>query len=138
MRFLTWRKDGGPLSKSWGFFAIEIKSLFSIVLLKFEPGSRDAYHTHAFGACSWLLKGKLVEDVRQTDRNLARTNEYTPSFSPILTPRHCFHKVVSVGTSYALTFRGPWKNRWSEYLPASNEFVTLSHGRTIESSIPAL
>ena len=37
-------------------------AIFSIALLKFEGISREAYHTHAFGAISWLLKGMLVEE----------------------------------------------------------------------------
>lgn len=61
MKFLYYGKNGGPESRVWGYFLIEIKSLFSIVLLRFENGSRDAYHTHAFHCFSWLLRGHLTE-----------------------------------------------------------------------------
>lgn len=119
-------KDGGPESKSSGLFLIEIKRLFSIVLLKFTDGSRDAYHTHAFDAISWVLRGKLIEE------NLhGATIEYKPSWKPIFTSRDTFHKVSSVGETRAFTLRGPWVKNWREYLPKQDEFVTLTHGREV-------
>ena len=48
-------KDGGPESTVWGFWLIEIKKLFSVALLCFENGSREAFHTHAFNSVSWVL-----------------------------------------------------------------------------------
>ena len=45
-------KDGGPDSTVW-MYGIEVKWLFSILLLRFEDGSRDAYHSHAFDCVSW-------------------------------------------------------------------------------------
>ena len=129
MKLFKYMKDGGPESKSSGLFLIEIKKLFSVVLLKFTDGSRDAYHTHAFNAVSWVLKGKLVED------NLhGETVEYLPSWKPIFTSRDTFHKVSSVGKTYAFTLRGPWLNRWREYLPQEDKFLTLTHGRGVVSS----
>lgn len=48
--FCQWGKDGGPESKVWGLWVLRIKTLFTVVLLKFENGTRDAYHSHAFGS----------------------------------------------------------------------------------------
>jgi len=53
-------KDGGAQSTVWGYF-LECKKLASVVLLRFEPGSREAYHSHAFESWSLLIKGQLVE-----------------------------------------------------------------------------
>ena len=107
MKICRIMKDGGPESKVTGFFVIEIKSMFSIVILRFDDGARDAYHTHAFNAISWVLNGKLVE------RNLgAGENVYWPSIFPIWTPRERFHRVTSRGVSWAITFRGSWKKTW--------------------------
>lgn len=130
-------KDGGPESKVTGYWLIEAKGLFSIALLKLEDGSREAYHSHAFNAVSWLLKGKLQEDVKVSGRCRASgeywdgdyTTTYTPSFKPIYTSRDNMHKVSSVGTSWALTFRGPWAKQWKEYIPATGEEYTLESGR---------
>lgn len=125
MKILTSMKDGGNESTVWGLFLIEMKSLFSIALLRFENGSREAYHDHAFSSISWVLKGKLQENMLDD-----KVNEYTPSFKPICTSRTDFHKVVSIGRTWVLTFRGPWKKFWHEFLPETKEFVLLTEGRT--------
>lgn len=125
MKFLSIRKDGGPKSHSTGLFLIEIKSLFTVVLLHFSPGSRDAYHTHAFNAISWILKGKLLEHIKGVPYH----NVYTPTTGPIFTPRSCFHKTVSEGHTWALSIRGPWARQWKEYIPSEDRTITLTHGR---------
>jgi hypothetical protein len=119
-------KDGGPLSRVWGVFVIEAKKLFSIVLLHFMDGSREAYHSHAFNAVSWVLKGQLVENSID-----GTVTVYRPSLKPIHTPRDMMHKVVSVGDTWVISFRGPWSDRWCEYLPDSGRFITLTHGRQV-------
>lgn len=124
MLFLTKRKDGGPDSKVVGYWLVEIKGLFSICLLHFLPGSRDAYHNHAFNAISWLFKGQLLEEFSN-----GLGHPYNPSIKPIYTSRECFHKVTSVGHSWALSFRGPWKSTWNEYLPQEGKTITLGIGR---------
>ena len=124
MAFLKHMKDGGAESKVEGFYFVEIKSLFSIVLLHFSDGSREAYHNHAFNAISWLLRGQLMECPLKGEMNL-----YLPSPLPIYTPRTMFHKVVSIGDTWVLSFRGPWSNTWKEFIPATKSFKTLTHGR---------
>lgn len=101
-------KDGGPESHVWGYWLVELKKLFSIALLRFEDGSRDAFHSHAFNSISWLLTGTLIEHMGDSDKVI----EYKPSIWPILTYRGTFHKVVSEGRSWVLTFRGPWNGTY--------------------------
>lgn len=130
MRLFYKGKDGGPESKVTGYWLIEWKSLFSIVLLKLENGSREAYHSHAFNAVSWLLKGQLDEHrLPDDDYWSGMATRYKPSIFPIFTSRKNMHRVTSVGTSWALTFRGPWKEQWREHLPATGETYTLESGR---------
>lgn len=124
MKILCKRKDGGNESSVTGYWLIEWKSLFSICLLNFRGESRNAYHTHAFNAVSWLLKGALLES--ELD---GKSRSYSPSFKPIYTPRDCFHKVSSHGSSWVLTFRGPWSSTWGEYLPEETRYRTLTNGR---------
>ena len=123
MKFLSYGKDGGPESTVSGFWLVEIKSLFSIVLLRFGHGSRAAYHEHAFDSVSWLLKGRLWE------KQLRGTLEdyHKPSWLPIVTKRDTYHQVHSFGTSWVLSIRGPWTKTWKEYRPTGE--VTLTHGR---------
>jgi len=126
MKFLSYGKDGGPDSVVWGFWLVEIKPLFSIALLCFEDGSREAYHSHAFNSVSWVLKGRIKEKILE-----GPFKDYTPSIKPIMTYRDTFHKVFSFGRTWVLTFRGPWAKEWEEYSPGSKEYTTLKSGREI-------
>jgi hypothetical protein len=126
MKLLSWGKDGGEESTVLGFWLIEVKSLFSVALLKFVGNSREAYHNHAFHSISWLLRGRLEENFLEGEQF---KYVYTPSLKPIITLRNDFHKVNSVGTSWVLTFRGPWHRVWTEYRPDERRYVQLTHGR---------
>jgi len=91
MKLLTVTKDGGDESTVWAYWLVELKRWFSIALLCFENGSRDAFHTHAFRCVSFVLWGKLPEQHRD-----GRVIEYTPGVCPVFTRRETFHKVVSL------------------------------------------
>lgn len=134
MRLLWGAKDGGPASMVW-MWGIESKRLGSILVLRFAAGSREAYHTHAFNAVSWLLSGNLTEH-QLPDRGVdwsptvARMCIHWPGLRPILTWRSTYHKVCGgIGRSWALTIRGPWDGQWREYLPNEDRQVELTHGR---------
>ena len=130
MKFLHYGKDGGPESTVHGFWLIEIKSLFSIALLRFDNGSRDSYHTHAFNCKSWVLSGKLREQHLK-----GKEEVHHPSFKPVTTKKSTFHRVISEGTTWVLTFRGPWDKTWEEYNPITKVFTALTHGRKEVTSV---
>jgi hypothetical protein len=125
MKFFQKAKDGGPKSTVTGFWIIELKSLFSIVLLKFDKGSREVYHSHAFNALTWWLKGKVDEHLIN---GIIKT--WTPSLKPKITLRGRIHKVYGKEVTYALSIRGPWHKTWLEYDNKGNS-TTLTHGRKI-------
>src|SRR5687768_18405183 len=105
MRFFSKSPDGGKNSGVTGYFLVEIKPLFSIVLLKFSRGSREAFHEHAFNALTIWLKGS-VEECHMDGRRLrfkAGDVKYTP--------RTCFHKIIGITDAWAISFRGPWVDR---------------------------
>lgn len=119
-------KDGGPESKVDGFWLFRCKWLFTIALLRFGQGSRDAFHSHAFNSISWLLTGGLHEVFANPWWRRAR--HHRPSFRPIVTTRDDVHKVFGVGDSnWVLTFRGPWHDTWQEVV--DGELITLTHNR---------
>jgi hypothetical protein len=113
--------DGGKESGVTGYFLVEIKWLFSIVLLRFSKGTREAYHSHAFNALTIWLKGRVKEHMLD-----GRVLEWNSS-SFKYTPRENFHKVEALEDSWALCFRGPWVDRWHE--SRRGQLVTLTHGR---------
>lgn len=127
MKLFAIRKDGGRESTVTGYWLIEIKSLFSICLLRFDGKSREAYHTHAFNCLSWVIRGELIERFL-----LGRAVRHAASWRPFVTRRSDYHKVCSAsGTSWVLSFRGPWADKWQEYHPRQNRFVNLTHGRKV-------
>lgn len=125
MKFLSMSKDGGEESRVWAYWLVELKSLFSIVLLRFERGSRDAYHSHAFNSVSWVLRGTLHEILHD-----GTTHVYQPSLWPICTYRSTLHQVHSEKRSWVLSLRGPWVNHWVE-IPRGESPITLTHGRKV-------
>lgn len=126
MTFMKWKKDGGYESTVQGLFLIEIKRLFSIVLLRFDEGSREAFHSHAFNCISWVLSGGLFEKFFGNGGGLL----HFPSFKPVVTRRETFHKVLGLAKrNWVLTFRGPWAKTWNEFIPATGAHKTLTHGR---------
>jgi hypothetical protein len=124
MKLFKKMKDGGAESTVTGYWLIEHKKLFSIVLLKFEGKSREAFHSHAFNCFSWVLKGWLVEEMLEGD-----IYYHEASFKPFITRRDDFHKVDASNPAWVLTFRGPWAESWNEYLPQTQETITLTSGR---------
>ena len=126
MKLFSFAKDGGEHSVVWGFWIVEIKTILSILLLCFEDGSREAYHSHAFNSVSWVLKGSLKEVMLD-----GSVLHHRPSIRPIITKRDTFHKVYSSGRTWVFSFRGVWKPMWKEYLPDTKEIVILTHGRKV-------
>ena len=117
-------KDGGPLSRVW-MYGIEFKRFGTLALLKFEDGSREAYHDHAFNSVSLVLSGCLVE---------ARLFDGEPPVHTtfrrgriVFTSRKNLHRVYSVGRSWVLTVRGPWAKEWHEFI--DGRLITLRWGR---------
>ena len=124
MRFFNKTKDGGKDSTVDAFFLFEIKWLCSIALLRFNKGSRVNFHSHAFNAFTWFLKGDMTEhDMDGT------TKKYSRRLLPKVTKREKFHKVIAERDSWCFTIRGAWQKEWSEYDPDTNETIILTHGR---------
>lgn len=113
--------DGGEGSGVTGYFLIELKPLFSVVLLHFANGTREAYHEHAFNALTLWLKGRVRERKLWGGVKEFRAGQWK------YTPRKTFHKVEALGSAWALSVRGPWVDFWREW--RADHFVMLTHGR---------
>jgi hypothetical protein len=123
-RILYRRADGGANSGVTGCMLIEWKPLFSCGFLYFRPGTREAFHNHAFNAMTWWLSGRVTEILLDGVQH-----DYTPSAVPKVTTRACYHKVVAHEPAWAFTVRGPWRHTWNEM--RNGQEVTLTHGRQI-------
>ncbi len=123
MKLFKKSHDGGKDSGVTGYWLIESKSLFSIVILRFSKGSREAFHSHAFNAYTWWLKGEVEEQFKDDKQSII----WKPSLKPKYTPRENFHKIIAKEVSWAFCIRGPWTNSWNEH--KKGETYTLTHGR---------
>jgi hypothetical protein len=133
MKLLHKAKDGGDESRVTGYWLIESKRFFSVALLRFDHGSRDMYHNHAFNAVSWVLKGMLSEHMREGP--VGRYN-YTRSLKPIYTSKDRMHRVCGLATTtWVFTIRGPWDETWKEWNPSTKEQTTLTNGRKVVENI---
>lgn len=117
--------DGGSNSGVTGYWLIEWKGGFSINLLKFSKGSREAYHSHAFNALTWWIKGEVKEEFLNGDSPII----WKPSLKPKYTPKNNFHKIIGIKESWAICIRGSWDDTWSEF--KNGETVVLTHGRKV-------
>ena len=115
--------DGGEDSGVTGYWLIEWKEGFSINLLKFSKGSREAFHSHAFDALTWWLKGEVREEFLNGNNPIT----WKPSVKPKFTPKQNFHKIIGVKDSWAFCIRGKWDETWQE--SKGGETYTLTHGR---------
>lgn len=132
MKLFYKRYDGGSTSGVTGYWLIECKKLFSIVLLKFEHNHRENYHNHAFNALTWWVKGETIEHFPDKPSII-----WKPSLLPKFTSKSNIHKYsVNKKTTWALTFRGPWNKTWNEYQPTTKEIITLSNGRVKQNRSP--
>lgn len=123
MKICTQAPDGGASSGVTGYFLIECKPLFSIALLHFAPGTREAFHSHAFNALTLWLKGRVIE------HDVSGASQPYCAGEIKYTPRSKFHKVEALGSAWALSVRGPWVDRWQEV--RQGRLLTLTHGRKV-------
>lgn len=133
MKILKKCKDGGPDSPVDAYFLVEIKGLFSIALLKFNKGSREEFHTHAFDALTWFIKGDIVEEkmLEISGAFWPEYHVYERSIKPKVTAKDNLHKVIAHEDSWCLTIRGKWQDTWTEYNQDTLVTTTLTHGRKI-------
>lgn len=126
MKLISVAKDGGPESHVTGFFLIEIKSLFSVVILKFAKGTREAFHSHAFNALTLWLGACVYEEFPN-----GQYRYWSDGLQFKKTPRGLMHRVHAIVDSYAISVRGPWAKTWKEYDPRTKVTTTLTHGRKV-------
>jgi len=126
MKLLTKSPDGGKDSGVTAYFLFESKRFGSIAILRFDKGTREAFHSHAFNALTWWLKGSVTEE--HVDGSSVR---WYPSIKPKLTKKDCFHKIIADEVTWAFTVRGPWQDTWLEY--KNSKTITLTHGRIVKS-----
>ncbi len=126
-------KDGGAESPVDAYFLVECKGLFSVAVLKFNEGGREAFHTHAFDAYTWFLKGNLMEEDANGEFYI-----YERSLIPKKTLKSKNHRVKALKDSWCFTVRGKWDKKWTEYNKEGNETTIFSWGRVIVDKVKGI
>lgn len=134
MRWLWCDPDGGKESNS-RIYGLEIKSLFSILVIRVKGPTRPVFHSHAFSAISWVLKGVLRERQRiwpgyNSIRHRANCRAIWTTWSTC----HDVQPIPPESTTWVLHFRGPWRKQWIEIPHGGTTITTLSHGRQVVES----
>jgi len=127
-RFSLKKSDGGKDSGVNGYLFFEWKPVCSFGLLRFSKGTRPSFHSHAFFAITWWLKGSVEEETYKGE-----IKKFTPSFRPKITKKTKIHRVKGLEVTWAFTVRGPWENRWIEIDEQDNK-TTLTNGRKVLES----
>ncbi len=131
MKLFAKSPDGGRSSGVTGYFLIECKWLFTIVLLHFSEGTRESYHSHAFNAWTVWLKGRVTEFVLDRNHKPWASIHFHQWYAGDMksTPRELVHKIYGCkGGAWCLSFRGPWSKTWAEW-DQERGYTTLTHGR---------
>lgn len=92
---------------------LEYKKLFSIKLFNFHrsEGLQDRFHTHAFNAYSFLLKGDYTEEVLENNKIV----KYLRSRSKTLfIPKDSYHRITRSKGCVTLLITGPWGETFKE------------------------
>jgi hypothetical protein len=109
------------------FTIIEIKHVGGIIVNIFNTEAQDRFHSHAFSAFSWMIRGHYYEDV--IDRRFEVVTKKIEKSRFI--PKNYIHKITqSSPNAMSVTFEGPWDSTWNEYFD-DGRIRTYSWGRKI-------
>lgn len=106
------------------FTIIEIKYLFGIIVNIFNTDNQDRFHSHAFNAFSWMIRGYYYEEVIVSETDPSKYHPYWLGVSVItkkieksrFIPKNYIHKITkSSPNAISITFEGPWDKNWNEF-----------------------
>ena len=113
----------------------ECKWLFSIIFYKWNTVDQIRFHTHAFAAVAFLLRGWYEEKViTYNDVGLQFTTQKTVNqwLKPRYLPRNYCHSIgYALPSTITMVLCGPWQKTWKEFFPDSKKWVTYTWGRKV-------
>lgn len=102
------------------YIVFEHKKLFSLIFYRWNTIDQVRFHTHAFAAVAFLLKGWYWEQV--IFNKIIMQNFVNIPFLPRFLPKNYCHSVQNAkpGTM-TMVITGPWQKYWFEYFPDYRE-----------------
>lgn len=109
------------------FIIFEFKPLGGIIINVFNTDTQNRFHSHAFWAFSWMVRGWYNEEVIEGNQIISKIVK--PCFRFI--PRNYIHKIQqSSKNAVSITFEGPWHSTWNEYFD-DGRIKTYTWGRKV-------
>ena len=92
---------------------LEYKKWFSIKLFNFHKseGVQDRFHTHAFNAYSFLLKGDYTEEVLEDNKIVKCLRRRS---KVLFIPKDSYHRITRSKGCVTLLITGPWGETFKE------------------------
>lgn len=92
---------------------LEYKKWFSIKLFNFHKseGVQDRFHTHAFNAYSFLLKGDYTEEVLEDNKIVKCLRSRSKA---LFIPKDSYHRITRSKGCITLLVTGPWGDTFKE------------------------
>ena len=110
------------------YTVFECKQLFSIIFYRWNTVDQVRFHTHAFNAYAFLLRGYYEEKVIKDNKIINKT--VNQLFKPRFLARNYCHSIgYAKPNTMTLVITGRWQDTWQEYFPDTEEWVTYSWGR---------
>jgi hypothetical protein len=107
----------------------ECKELFSIIFYKWNTVDQVRFHTHAFPAYAFLLRGFYHEKVITEDKRIIK-KIVNQLFKPRFLARNYCHSIgYAKPNTVTMVFVGRWSKQWKEYFPDTKTWVTYEWGR---------
>jgi hypothetical protein len=114
------------------YVLFEWKPLFSIIVYNWKTILQNRFHSHAFAAIAFLLRGSYRESVFRAGVVTERT--VSQWLTPRYLPRNYTHRILKAEPStYTIVFTGPWLKHWYEWFEDTNTWVKYGWGRKVIS-----
>lgn len=123
-KLLHWDDTSIGIGNIKRFTIIEIKYLFGIIVNIFNTVDQDRFHSHAFHAWSWMIRGYYHEHVLKKQDDPRYFHPHFPGVSvdfkkierSRFIPKNYIHKITrSSPNAISITFEGPWGPTWDEF-----------------------
>lgn len=112
------------------YIIFENKYLFSLIFYRWDTIDQVRFHTHAFPAIAFLLKGWYWEKV--LFNGIEMTNFVNVPLVPRYLPRNYTHAIGNAKPgSLTMVIAGPWQKYWWEFFPDTKKWVQYTWGRKV-------
>lgn len=106
----------------------ENKKFGGIWIYNWKTIKQNRFHTHAFSAYAFLLKGSYTEEVIKNGKIIVK--EVNQWLKPRFLPKNYTHRILKAKPkTWTIVFFGKWIDHWWEYFDDSKTWVKYGWGR---------